>query len=275
MIYYVIIDLVLTAMFFVAAGMYVREKVNDDSFWKGYYAKDTALLLDSMVDEGDIKIEYEVMRGYELFEFEFLPGKVNVYTYRTDVSKEQQLPAVKLWAKPEPIDFESITFVPATFYFQKQGNKLFINEASSSLLSCPTVQTGISKVFFKPIDSGANNIVQMLRNNPSIKNSEEADAEIVMALKVDKLTENNLKVHYSENEVLKNHKLACLITNSIISKHPDYFTEPSLEPYDLSQLSDKQVVVQIWLGLKDTKDMQGFADAISGGILEYYGTVNH
>ena len=281
LLWFIIIDLILIVMMSSAAFIFVESKLNDDSFWKNYYAKDTAMLLDSMVAEGDIKTDYEIMQGSKLFEFDFLTGIVKTTIYTDDVPKENRLPAIKSWAKPESIDFEEKTLIPVTFFFEKSQNNLAVKEKGLAMISCPYVNTKANffdKTIYVELDDSnvpaELNVQQILQSLTSrLKTASRYQADISLKLSFSSQEENILKIYYSNNNLLENQKLGCLVANNFIRYFPEYFSEIILEP---GYAADSELGLDIEMGSiksldeEAQKEIINFANSIYGGIYAYY-----
>ncbi|MFH1174054.1 MAG: hypothetical protein V1725_02920 [archaeon] len=131
--WYFIFELVMLGVVAVALMIYVRGEVNDTTYWRNYFARDTALIMDLLpVADGDVAFTYQQIPQVDLKQgifIEFGTDRVSVYEQS---DKKKNSPANFPYATDNRLTYLlPETFVPYIIYLNKNGNRIEVSQQLS------------------------------------------------------------------------------------------------------------------------------------------------
>ncbi|MFH1506291.1 MAG: hypothetical protein ABIE94_04890 [archaeon] len=307
-LWFVIMEVIILVLIIVSLFSYVNHIADGTLYWKNYYARDIALIMDTVhAAPGEVNFNYNVLNSVKPLEIHIEEDRVKVYEYRPDLSKDKLTPAAFYFAvdsktKVEKSEFNTISFnfMKAKVFDDQQYNaRIWIDEQSgllplNILMVCPTSITGgvlkEQKIFFRTEDPALSQLEQAIKLifknqvygadevddwEDNIDKVKERDADLVVIL--DFSSDENVNTYFSALN-LKSQKLACLFLLNILEldhfKDKQGFGKTSLElaDEDLKKLLSQKTAVILELGPEaGGLPMNEVALAIFEGIKVYYG----
>jgi hypothetical protein len=285
-IYFMTFEVIVLGLILLYMVMKVNSAVDATSYWKKYYAKDNALLIEALHGApGDVDFSYEINYDRHLLELEFMKSRVNVYDFKEVVEGQRRLPESFLFGKSEYINVVPTNLILRQYYFSKSPSNIMINRSAAIIEDCP--QTPIieslkdHKIYFdsgegfendayteeEVMESVVEDAKQFLRlhfraeygdnqnyyqNN--IEGATEGNADVIVSVNMNDQEENILIIYYPKNsEEDKGEKLACILKEKITDALPYYFTSTKVEVIssfdsDTSIINNNKVSVYLELG---------------------------
>lgn len=245
---------------------------DNKSFEKNFYARDIALLVDTLeLLPGNMIVDYTVK---EEFDFELDENEVRVYEKGIDLYFGRY---GFIEDKNIKIDYKKISIIlekgeeEKRLIFSKLGNEINFNEKGISSekiskISCSDIGTKGDIKKKKVYLDGDEKINGYLRNSHFINQvvTEVKDADLVLSVNKE---ENDARVYINDNSANKekSRKLACLILNQF----SQYFENTQI----MLDISGKDILntnrVAVYLEVGEVDDDKA-SIAIYEGVKEYY-----
>ncbi len=251
----VLIVLVATALF-----MFVRNTVDDTTFWKNYYAKDTALIVELLhASSGDTDINYNAWDSSKLLQFFLRSDRMDIYDYNPEVSVDRQLATPFRFAHNDNISVETNNISSTYFRIVKRDDKILLMKDALKASFCPTLPITSSNISSKKffIDSSNQNSLSLIagalriyfqRAGATIVFSKD-DADVSLSLQSHNEPKNILRFYYANSiERRQTNKLTCMIKNKMVQSLPDHFAATESEPIINGDV-DREVVNSDKIGL--------------------------
>jgi hypothetical protein len=306
-LWFVVMEAVILGLTAFALFAYARNVADSTLYWKNFYARDVALVVDTMhAAPGEVNMNYDFLNIPRLLELELSKDKVKVYEYEPGVDKSKLSPGTFYFAQDKYIQVEPSSFFSYYFVLEKANfpkgsefsSKISVRQqeeaVSSEIIkeSCPEAITQAvlkeKKIYIKAENTKLSSLEAAVKDlfkkrvyaeteeeqyNNNILNLREADAELIVILSFSQ--DSKLNVYYNENDV-NSEKLACILLLNL--QNTDYFQGKSPSKKSSTQLSadlqrffaQKDAVV-IELGSEtDNVPLADTATAIFSSIRSYY-----
>ncbi|MEM4637548.1 MAG: hypothetical protein QXK76_00810 [Candidatus Woesearchaeota archaeon] len=241
-LFFLLWELLAFGMVLIIIIVTVRGVVNNNTFWKNYYARDIAMIIDiENINQGDFIINYKLKDFSEnvltkfyfiddkIFEISLSENSVLVYDYPKEESK---YPAVFPYAKNKNIKVINDSISETFITINKIGDKIFLNSYNIETTEvCPSFSTtkdfNMIKFNSIPINnkikSYSDNLNALLKSSRFGSNPNSLNESTIF---LD--FQSNFTVYYSEDS-LKSQKFACIFKMKFLEK---YQYAPELKKYD-------------------------------------------
>jgi len=282
LIYYVMFELFMLGVLALALYMYVYGEVGDSTFWKNYYARDNALLLDTLpAADGNVHFTYDQVRYIESdsFRFTFLPNKV-IIADEEDYEETQAkwfpygMKTGLIYNLPEP-------FIPYKYYFDKNRDTITVSKAITET-GCSEINTAadITKQTFTFVTSHEETALllkQYVKTRLELfggvprSNLDVSDGNVTIGFAV---ADENALYYVETNNLFEHQKFACLLGNrwSVTNRPVQTYEQFQLKIPGVENVFVSDLAFFVTVNDDDwtSVDIQNTADNIYGSLVEYY-----
>lgn len=241
-LFFLLWELLAFGMVLIIIIITVRGVVNNTTYWKNYYARDIAMIIDiENINQGDFIINYNLKDFSEniltkiyfidekIFEITLSEKAVLVYDYPKEESK---YPTVFPFGKNKNIKIINESTSEKFITINKIGDRLFLNNYNIETAEvCPSFSTTKDLSRIKLNSIAINNKIKKYSDNLNalFKSSRFGfDPNSVNESTIFFDLQQNFTIYYSE-EYYKSQKLACLLKMNFLEK---YQYGPELKKYD-------------------------------------------
>jgi len=261
-------EIFISCLFVIALIVSVVNISENTNYWKGYYAKDNALVLDSLLSgPGESEYVYYLVKTGINLEFDFKKDRV---VLAEDVeAKERSIKWFPFGTGDDIRVSEQKITTPTSFLYSKilEGDvfAVAINPEEEDLLTCKKVNIGKAtdslSVFVDYEDQPIPQIIEPLKARFRAESGEDTEphedfADIIIYIEFSEEGNNEFIIDYPESAMLREHdSLSCFMKNEIASRFPQKFDSinaHSIErgDYDFGRLNLGKIDTKIFLRIK-------------------------
>lgn len=241
-LFFLLWELLAFAMALIIIIVTVRGVVNNNTYWKNYYARDIAMIIDiEHINQGDFIINYKLKDFSEnvltkmyfiddkIFEVTLSENSVLVYDYPKE---ENKYPAVFPFGKNKNIKITNESTSEKFITINKIGDKISLNDYSIETAEvCPSFSTTkepnmirLNSVYTNnKMKNYADNLNALLKSSRFGSNPNSLNESTIF---LD--FQSNFTVYYSEDS-FKSQKFACIFKMKFLEK---YQYAPELKKYN-------------------------------------------
>ncbi|MFH1400067.1 MAG: hypothetical protein ABIH41_00980 [Nanoarchaeota archaeon] len=245
-------EIIALAVIGLAFMLKVQDITQDTTYWRLYYTKDHALLINTMhAADGDVTLNYDMAKSARLFDYELLADRVQMSVYSP--RGQSKLSTYHRFATDTLNTIVPARMQPVSITFSRSDTDITIKEGLVSQDACTNLRAERTlpfKILILSPETGLSGAVQEadmvgpvaanLRSRWQSKEVQRYDAAFILRFSMHEDDINDLRVLYPADSPLSE-SIACHLVKKMRETLPDLFSsyvEMPLRAYDQAILGE-------------------------------------